>query len=64
MSTVITKQQKSEKQNMKNVYLWIQATKKGKIVAKRDLLKMLEVMERDGNTIKDAIEELKGLKYD
>jgi hypothetical protein len=64
MSTVITKQQKSEKQNMKNVYLWIQANKKGKIVAKRDLLKMLEVMERDGNTIKDAIEELKRLKYD
>ena len=64
MSTVITKQQKSEKQNMKNVYLWIQATKHGKNVAKRDLLKMLEGMERDGNTIKDAIEELKRLKYD
>ena len=64
MSTVIRKQQKSEEQNMKNVYLWIHAYKHGKNVAKRDLLKMLEIMERDGNTIKDAIEELKRLKYD
>ena len=58
MSTVITKQQKSEKQNMKNVYLWIQATKHGKTVVKRNMLKMMKSMESDGYTINDLIAEL------
>ena len=50
---------KKKKAALRRTEDWIEANKQGKNVAKREMLKMLEIMERDGNTIKDAIEELK-----
>ena len=48
------KDSEKRKREEKKVVAWIEATKH----SKRDMLKMWKVMERDGYTIRDVIEEL------
>ena len=48
------KDAKKKKREEKKVVAWIEATKN----SKRDTLKQLQAMERDGYTIRDVIEEL------
>ena len=45
-------------ESLKKTNGWIQATKHGKTVVKRDMLKMMKTMESDGYTINDLIAEL------
>ena len=45
-------------ESLKKTNDWIQATKHGKTVVKRDMLKMMKTMESDGYTINDLIAEL------
>ena len=45
-------------ESLKKTNAWIQATKHGKTVVKRDMLKMMKTMESDGYTINDLIAEL------
>ena len=45
-------------ESLKKTNDWIQATKHGKTVVKRDMLKMVKTMESDGYTINDLIAEL------
>ena len=52
------KADRAEKKTWKRTADWIQANKHGKNLAKREILKMLKTVEKDGYTIKDVIEEL------
>ena len=45
-------------ESLKKTNDWIQATKHGKTVVKRNMLKMMKTMESDGYTINDLIAEL------
>ena len=45
-------------ESLKKTNAWIQATKHGKTVVKRNMLKMMKTMESDGYTINDLIAEL------
>ena len=47
-----------EKRALKRTEDWIEATKQGKNLAKRDILKMLKVADEEGHTIADIIDEL------
>ena len=60
---VLKKAKRKEKErkkleSLKKTNAWIQATKHGKTVVKRDMLKMMKTMESDGYTINDLIAEL------
>ena len=47
-----------KKKALKRTEDWIEANKQGKNVAKRDILKMLKVADKEGHTITDVIAEL------
>ena len=47
-----------EKKALKRIDDWIQANKHAKNLVKKQILKKLKTMERNGYTIKDVIEEL------
>ena len=47
-----------EKRALKRTEDWIEATKQGKNVTKRDILKMLKMADKEGHTIADVIAEL------
>ena len=49
---------KKKKKALKRTEDWIEANKQGKNVAKRDILKMLQVADKEGHTIADVITEL------
>tara|TARA_B100001093_G_scaffold63297_1_gene53160 strand:- start:447 stop:1232 length:786 start_codon:yes stop_codon:yes gene_type:complete len=49
---------KKKKKALKRTEDWIEATKQGKNVTKRDILKMLKMADKEGHTIADVIAEL------